>query len=73
MATGITNNITTVAFFFTLNGRRVGRPKPGLFHMRKQDTQAVRQLAARGAGFSEGEHRLCNAWNGSQCSGRGFE
>ena len=58
MATGITNNITTVAFFFTLNGKRVGRPKPGLFHMRKEDTKAVRQLAARGAGFSEGRYCL---------------
>ena len=51
---GITNDIKSVAFFFTINGERIGRPSAGLFHMRHSDTMAVHQLVERSAGFSAG-------------------
>ena len=51
---GITNDISTVAMFFTLNGKLLGRPTQGLFHMRQADVRAVQELSVRSAGFYDG-------------------
>ena len=40
--------------FFTLNGKLLGRPTQGLFHMRQADVRAVQELSVRSAGFYDG-------------------